>query len=236
VTEASGELAELNRYQFSTKPLERIVVLNYYGYRYYAPELGRWPSRDPIMEAGGINGFAFLNNTAKDFDYLGLYQGCTQAALNAIVNSDPLILKIKANLQHNRVNNGLKNCETPVVKCCDCDFSPFGGQPVGGYQQGNKIVICANGPEMGSDTLADSLRHEFVHAYDRCSGFTGGCRQHICSEIRAYILQNPDVNTKEQIKGRVWESVKHITGCSKDTYDADFDSQWEGCSDSTKDL
>jgi hypothetical protein len=29
--------------------------VDYYGYRYYDPETGRWPSRDPIGEPGGIN-------------------------------------------------------------------------------------------------------------------------------------------------------------------------------------
>jgi len=36
------------RYQFSTKEYDPPAQLNYYGYRYYSPELGRWPSRDPI--------------------------------------------------------------------------------------------------------------------------------------------------------------------------------------------
>ena len=29
-----------------------------YGYRYYLPKLGRWPSRDPIDEVGGVNLYA----------------------------------------------------------------------------------------------------------------------------------------------------------------------------------
>ena len=37
-----------SRYQFSTKEYDSAVGLNYYGYRYYDPELGRWLSRDPI--------------------------------------------------------------------------------------------------------------------------------------------------------------------------------------------
>jgi len=31
-----------------------------YKYRDYAPELGRWPSRDPIEENGGVNLYAFV--------------------------------------------------------------------------------------------------------------------------------------------------------------------------------
>jgi RHS repeat-associated protein len=34
----------------------------YYGYRYYDPVTGRWPSRDPIEEEGGINLYGFVGN------------------------------------------------------------------------------------------------------------------------------------------------------------------------------
>ncbi len=33
-----------------------------YGYRYYDPLTGRWPSRDPIGEEGGVNLYAFVYN------------------------------------------------------------------------------------------------------------------------------------------------------------------------------
>jgi hypothetical protein len=44
----------------------------YYGYRYYDPVTGRWPSRDPIEEQGGNNlhGFAF-NDPLDYIDVLG---------------------------------------------------------------------------------------------------------------------------------------------------------------------
>ncbi len=44
-----------------------------YGYRYYIPALGRWPSRDPIEEEGGNNHYAFVGNDAiNNLDGLGL--------------------------------------------------------------------------------------------------------------------------------------------------------------------
>ena len=46
--------------------------LYYYGYRYYDPVTGRWPSRDPIEEAGGVNLYGFNGNDALSrWDYLG---------------------------------------------------------------------------------------------------------------------------------------------------------------------
>jgi len=43
-----------------------------YAYRYYDPQTGRWPSRDPIEEEGGINLYGFVgNNTLTAIDLLG---------------------------------------------------------------------------------------------------------------------------------------------------------------------
>jgi len=50
-------------YRFFTKPQEPVTGLLYYGYSYYDPLAGRWPSRDPIREEGGLNLFAFVRNT-----------------------------------------------------------------------------------------------------------------------------------------------------------------------------
>jgi uncharacterized protein RhaS with RHS repeats len=47
-----------------------------YGYRYYDPVTGRWPSRDPIGEEGGLNLYGFCgNDSISQFDALGLAYG-----------------------------------------------------------------------------------------------------------------------------------------------------------------
>lgn len=44
-----------------------------YGYRYYLPQLGRWPSRDPIVEEGGINLYGVVgNDPVSHIDLYGL--------------------------------------------------------------------------------------------------------------------------------------------------------------------
>jgi RHS repeat-associated protein len=48
----NGSLAEANAYRFSSKEWHANAGLYYYGYRFYSPELQRWPNRDPIGEAG----------------------------------------------------------------------------------------------------------------------------------------------------------------------------------------
>jgi RHS repeat-associated protein len=44
-----------------------------YTYRYYDPVTGRWPSRDPLEEEGGVNLYGFVGNDGMNrWDYLGL--------------------------------------------------------------------------------------------------------------------------------------------------------------------
>jgi hypothetical protein len=49
-------LVDANRYQFSSKEKDSNSGLIYYLYRYYDPNLQRWPNRDPL----GDIGFEFL--------------------------------------------------------------------------------------------------------------------------------------------------------------------------------
>jgi len=50
--------------------------VDYYAYRYYDPQTGRWPSRDPIEEEGGINLYGFVENDGINwYDVSGLQRG-----------------------------------------------------------------------------------------------------------------------------------------------------------------
>jgi RHS repeat-associated protein len=72
---------------YSGKPLAPIVLhhrnpkpktmgVTHYGYRYYDPVTGRWPSRDPIQEDGGTNLYGFVrNNGVEKIDVLGMWIG-----------------------------------------------------------------------------------------------------------------------------------------------------------------
>lgn len=71
-TNGIASLGTVPSYGFSTKPQDTGSDFLYYGYRYYDPMTGRWPSRDPIEEAGGINLYGFLSNSAvRCVDLLG---------------------------------------------------------------------------------------------------------------------------------------------------------------------
>jgi RHS repeat-associated protein len=89
-TDTSNQFA----YRFSTKPLAFATGLYYYGYRYYDPLTGRWPSRDPIEEDDGPNLYAYVsNNTNTWFDILGQQAslpGGREAAANAAAQATRL--------------------------------------------------------------------------------------------------------------------------------------------------
>jgi RHS repeat-associated protein len=71
VVSKSGTLDQ--PFQFSTKYYDQQTGLNYYGYRFYSPALGRWINRDPLGEEGGVNLYGFVgNNPVNKTDPLGL--------------------------------------------------------------------------------------------------------------------------------------------------------------------
>ena len=64
----SRPLADAFNIRYSTKYYDAESDLYYYGYRYYAPGLHRWLTRDPIAEEGGVNLYGFCEN-ASVFKY-----------------------------------------------------------------------------------------------------------------------------------------------------------------------
>ncbi len=72
-TVATGSKANDFSHRFSTKSLDAATGLYYYGFRWYDSSTGRWPSKDPIEEDGGINLYGFTyNSPLSHFDFLGM--------------------------------------------------------------------------------------------------------------------------------------------------------------------
>ncbi|MCK9316431.1 MAG: hypothetical protein M0Q48_09865 [Verrucomicrobia bacterium] len=87
-----GDMASVNPFQFSTKYTDSETDLVYYGYRYYSPALGRWLSRDPIEEQGGLNLYGFVNNDPVNrWDRLGMWShshDCAEDQLELLRNTE----------------------------------------------------------------------------------------------------------------------------------------------------
>ena len=68
----SGPLAVTFTHRFSTKPWCSASGLVEYQMRKYCPDIGRWMSRDPIGEGGGLDIYSFvLNSSVNNEDTLG---------------------------------------------------------------------------------------------------------------------------------------------------------------------
>jgi RHS repeat-associated protein len=84
---ATGSAAVANTYRFSTKSLEPVSGYYYYGFRYYNPSTGRWPSRDPIGEEGGENVYGMIGNQPSNkIDFLGLFPASAPSPTAACAN------------------------------------------------------------------------------------------------------------------------------------------------------
>jgi len=72
-TSQSGSYAAENPIRFSTKYWDDETGFGYWGYRYYSARFGRWLSRDPIFEDGGLHLFTFImNRPIASIDAVGL--------------------------------------------------------------------------------------------------------------------------------------------------------------------
>ena len=79
----TGPMAKANAFRFSSKCQDGESDLLYYGYRYYNPSTGRWLSRDPVGENGGINLYCFIHNaTVMSWDIWGLLKAGDKLNIN----------------------------------------------------------------------------------------------------------------------------------------------------------
>ncbi len=143
-----------NRYCFSTKPQDRESGYNYYGYRYYNPNNGKWLSRDPIGENGGIGLYSVaLNDCINGADILGLKRCCVSEPLSVTWNPYGLSTTEAINIfAYFEIE---ATFSAPSGDCCPecCDFR----QDVSNYlvessQSPSSSTIISNDPAMNSNS------------------------------------------------------------------------------------
>lgn len=102
--------AATNPFRFSTKWFDVETRLGYWGHRYYNVNTGRWMSRDPLQEDGGVNLYRFVNNRPQDqldpdgrgiLDYIK-FLDCIRCAL--------------------ALRDAQKTCEKNAVDCRKCSI------------------------------------------------------------------------------------------------------------------
>jgi RHS repeat-associated protein len=81
-------------------------------YRAYDPDLGRWLSRDPIGEKGGLNLYGYVgNNSARFIDPLGLYWAERLAPYGAVGG---FVLTLGGSIVVDAATGGLNLLATPI--------------------------------------------------------------------------------------------------------------------------
>ena len=81
VIRATGPMAKVNPFRFSTKYEDDETDLLYYGYRYYNPSTGRWPNRDPLTEPSFI---ALYGQPLWRYANVNLYGSIGNRSLNYV--------------------------------------------------------------------------------------------------------------------------------------------------------
>jgi RHS repeat-associated protein len=141
---SSGDKKDDFSLRFSSKFCDQETGLGYWGYRYYAPLLGRWLTRDPIGEEGGGHLYGFVLNTPIDLlDGLGFAPEC--------------ITKTRREMESWFVENGIR-VDSRVRRSLD-----KGCQGLTCLETGDP-----NRPERYGDSTCWMLEDEAQKSCDRC--------------------------------------------------------------------
>ena len=202
VVRASGSLAGINPFQFSTKFTDTETALNYYGYRYYNPSTARWLNRDPIGDAAF---FQFASAGKGDDEIDKLANESLKPSYLFVLNS-PLDSV-----------DALGQCKIQV------HFVPLGYFPPGGYTGISAVqwyhayitTACGSveeyfragpsGPGPGgsgraSGGLTNSGNWGVIVTNNGFFNFSGAVEQASASEVVITILDNPEPCTSYNVK------------------------------------
>ena len=113
----TADITTLNPFRFSSEYHDDTLGLVYYNYRHYNPTAGRWTSRDPVVEKGGICLYSFLKNEFSNFDLLG----CNRYL-------SPWVFSTRSSSLHLRIAVDIWECIggkwVPSGECYTYDFYP----------------------------------------------------------------------------------------------------------------
>lgn len=160
LTRRTGSTSTRLQYRFSTKPRDFNTGLYYYGYRWYDPVTGRWPSRDPIEERGGVNLYGFVGNDGVNgLDVLGL---ATVADVNRTIENLRRKYEDSDFVKATRFESALRKFRALAPSYTVVHLPPGQANDPGGQWDYNFNEMRL--PHIISDDAV--ILHELTHAYN----------------------------------------------------------------------
>jgi RHS repeat-associated protein len=171
VADQTGKLTARTGQEFP-KTSNTAIFSARWGLRYYSGELGRWVSRDPIYEGGGLNLYVVLKNAPDgDVDPIGLIGLIGNCPKEDDRFSQVSLENACETAASNITDENLRDCvkshclpDRTAVRCGDCNecrgrlgFNPRGGRTAG------FIVICPKQIQRTPFTTGQVLAHELAH-------------------------------------------------------------------------
>ena len=152
----------------------------YYGFRYYDPQTGRWPSRDPIEEFGGLNLYGFVGNDAVSrWDFLGLVSASD--VIRDILSAARVRLPNKFKDAIDVVEDVINTVTPPAVQCQnvgdEIDGTPFSRSfsltlIVSVRIMQNGVVLVASGSGKGPLEVDAEFSIKWLCCCETSSGFS----------------------------------------------------------------
>jgi hypothetical protein len=147
--------------------------LLYYNHRYYSPELGRWLSKDPIGEAGGLNLYGMVGNDPVNvWDLLGQKSKCkcalTDEKKKKIQDAIDALRKAGFNKIADKLQKGLDDEKIIVKEFTGLDKA-LGGDAKTPKMSPDKIILNKKWFDGLSNSISDitelaaKLSHETKH-------------------------------------------------------------------------
>jgi RHS repeat-associated protein len=187
-------MAKANPFRFSTKYQDDETDLLYYGYRYYNASTGRWLSRDPLEELGGIDQYEFTgNDPVNSCDLFGWMEiSVTEEEVDAatLKKSNPDITGTKAD------TTVALNASWGTATPCPCGYANEGykSAPTAKIRY-LKPMAKTKAESAGSNTVEKHERHHvklyeegFYGIDNRWWAFEGMCLSLECYNARRAAL------------------------------------------------
>jgi uncharacterized protein RhaS with RHS repeats len=203
--------------------------LYYYGYRYFDPLTGRWMSKDPIGEEGGLNLYGFVgNDEINTIDYLGLWKSWTHRHLTdhawkQVNKPNDMTSRIQKKLLGilKKENVNIDSGETLNIVAWHFNRAPGGKIPqaIKDYLEilsSNQKAISTDLRHPSKDSCADALKHigRLSHAWQDYYAHAVNKNYNVGADFQyiGYISGDPDhpgADMKPSSWGGILDSQEH---------------------------